>query len=124
MFGFVKRMFVSAMMRFGCNLTSTKPLECISTNNQAWKVRTGIANVNNEGPVFYHFIIKASKCSCTYNNINDPYAKFCVLDVIENINIKVFNIISKSIETRHIKWQKTFKCKCRLDASVCNNKQR
>ena len=27
-------------------------------------------------------------------------------------------------ETRHIKWHETCKCKCRLDVSVCNNKQR
>ena len=27
-------------------------------------------------------------------------------------------------ETRHIKWHETCKCKCRLDASICNNKQR
>ena len=27
-------------------------------------------------------------------------------------------------ETRHIMWHKTFKCICRLTASVCNNKQR
>ena len=27
-------------------------------------------------------------------------------------------------ETRHIKWHETSKCKCRLDASVCNKKQR
>ena len=26
-------------------------------------------------------------------------------------------------KTRHIKWHETCKCKCRLDASVCNNKQ-
>ena len=26
-------------------------------------------------------------------------------------------------ETRHIKWHETCKCKCRLDASVCNSKQ-
>ena len=26
-------------------------------------------------------------------------------------------------ETRHIKWHETCKCKCRLDANVCNNKQ-
>ena len=32
--------------------------------------------------------------------------------------------MSKTNETRHIKWHKTCKCKCRLDASVCNNKQR
>ena len=27
-------------------------------------------------------------------------------------------------ETRQIEWHETCKCKCRLDASVCNNKQR
>ena len=27
-------------------------------------------------------------------------------------------------ETRQIKWHETCKCKCRLDASVCNNKKR
>ena len=27
-------------------------------------------------------------------------------------------------ETRQIKWHKTCKCKCKLDASICNNKQR
>ena len=26
-------------------------------------------------------------------------------------------------ETKHIKWRKTCKCKCRLDVSVCNNKK-
>ena len=31
--------------------------------------------------------------------------------------------MSRTNETRHIKRQETFKCKCRLDASVCNNKQ-
>ena len=38
------------------------------------------------------------------------------------MNVKVFNLISRTNETRHIKWHKT--CKCRLDASVCNGKQR
>ena len=27
-------------------------------------------------------------------------------------------------ETRYIEWYETCKCKCRLDVSVCNNKQR
>ena len=33
-------------------------------------------------------------------------------------------LISRTIETRHIKWHETCKCKCRLDVSVNNNKQR
>ena len=32
--------------------------------------------------------------------------------------------MSRTNETRHIKWHKTCRCKCRLDASIYNNKQR
>ena len=40
------------------------------------------------------------------------------------INLYFFLLVSKQvIETRHIKWQETCKWKCRLDASICNNKQ-
>ena len=30
-------------------------------------------------------------------------------------------LMSRTNEKRHIEWHKTCKCKCRLDASVCNN---
>ena len=43
---------------------------------------------------------------------------------MKDLNVKVFNLMSRANETRHIKWHGTCKCKCRLDASVCNNKQR
>ena len=93
-------------------------------NNQACKVRPEIINVNSNEPVFYPFSIKTSKCSGSCNNINDPYAKICVPDVVKDLNVKVFNLMWRTNETRHIKWHETCECKCRLDASVCNNKQR
>ena len=58
------------------------------------------------------------------NTISDPYAKLCVPDTIKDINAKVFNLMSRTVDTRHIEWHKTCQCKCRLDAGVCNNKQR
>ena len=106
------------------NQLSTNQLSCISMNNQECKVRPEIINVNSDEPVFYPFSIKTSKCSGSCNNINDPYAKMCVPDVVKNLNVKVFNLMSRTNETRHIEWHETYKCKCRLDASVCNNKQR
>ena len=124
MFRFVKQIFISAMMFFGCNLSSANLLECVSISNQECKVRPEIVNVNSNEPIFYPFSIKASKCSGSCNNINDPYAKLCVSDVVKKLNVKVFNIMSRNNETRHIKWHETCKCKCRQDASVCNNKQR
>ena len=45
----------------------------------------------------------------------------CVRDVVKNINIKVFNLMARTNERRYIKWHET--CKCRSDASICNNKQ-
>ena len=58
------------------------------------------------------------------NNINDSYTKICVPDVVKNLNVKVFNLMSRTNETRHKKWQETCKFKYRLDAIVCSNKQR
>ena len=37
--------------------------------------------------------------------------------------MKFFNLMSRTNETRYIKWHETSKCKCRPDASACNNKQ-
>ena len=93
-------------------------------NNQECKARLQILKANSDEPVFYHFRIKTSKCSGSCNNISNPYAKMCVPDIAKNLNVKAFNLMSRTNETRHIKWHETCKCKCRLDASVSNNKQR
>ena len=86
------------------SFTSVNSLSCISMNNQEWKVRPKIVNVNSDGPVFFPFSIKTSKCSGSCNNINDSYAKICVPDVVKNLNVKVFNLMSRTNEIRHIKW--------------------
>ena len=104
--------------------TNANSLSCILMSNQTCKARPEIINANSNNPVFYPFSIKTSKCSGNCNDINDPYAKICVPHVVKNINVKVFNLMSRTNETRHIKWHEMCKCICRLDAIVCNNKQR
>ena len=91
-------------------------------NNQECMIRPEIITINSNKPTFDPYNIEICKCSRSCNDINDPYAKLCVPNVVKNINIKAFNPMSRTNETRHIKWYKTCKCKCRLDASVCNNK--
>ena len=86
-------------------------------------VRPEIVNVNTNKPLFYPLSIKTSKCSGSCNNINDPYSKLCVPDMVKNWNVNVFNLMPRTNKTRHIKWHETCECNCRLDASVCNNKQ-
>ena len=116
MFGFVKQIFVSVMMFFGCNvsnvnLLNTVQMKCVSVSNQECKVRPEIININSNEPTFYLYGIKVNKWSGSCSNINDPYLKLCVSDVVKNINIKVFNLMSRINETRHIKRHETYKCK-------------
>ena len=119
---------MSAALLNAISLSSTQlsaiPLKCVSMTNQKCKIRPEIVNFNSDEPVFHPFSIKTSKCSGSRNNINDLHAKMCVPDVIKNINIKLFNLISRTNETNYTKWHETCKYKCRLDANDCNYKQR
>ena len=67
-------------------------------NNQECKTRLQVVNVNGDEPVFFPFSIKISKCNGSCNNINHPYAKICVPDVVKNLNVKVFNLMSRTNE--------------------------
>ena len=49
-------------------------------------------NINSNEPLFYPYRIAVSKCSCSRNDINNPYANFLVPDIVKNINIKMFNL--------------------------------
>ena len=57
--------------------------------NRECKVTSEIINIKSNNPMFYPFSIKINKCSGNCNNINDPYARICVPDVIKNLNVKV-----------------------------------
>ena len=48
--------------------------------------------------MFFPFSIKINKCSGSCDNINDPYAKLYVSDIVKNLNVKVFNLMSKTNE--------------------------
>ena len=124
MFGFIKKFFFREMTFFSYNALNTVPLKCVSMSNQECKVRPVIVNINSDESSFYPYSIQIKKCSGSCNNINDPYTKLCVPNVIKYMNVKVFHLMSRTNETRHMKWYETVKCKCRLDASICNNKQR
>ena len=117
MFGFIKMCFFAAMMLFNCNELNAIPLKCVSMNNQECKIRPEVININSNEPSFYPYSIFIKNCSGSCNNI-DPYAKLCVPDVVKNINIKVFNLMPRTNEARHISQHETCKCNCRLNASV------
>ena len=119
MFRFVKKAFFTGLtILSSIDLLTVTPLRCLSMTNKECKVRPEIVSVISDEPVFYPFSIKTSKCGGSCNNINDPYAKMCVSDVVKNLNVKVFNLMSRTNETKQIELHETCKYISRLDPGI------
>ena len=99
--GLLKSVFLTRLAFLSIS-TGVNLLSCISMSNQECKVRPQILDVNGDNPVFFPFSIKTSKCSSSCNSINNPHAKLCVPNIIKNLNFKVFNLMSRTNETRHL----------------------
>ena len=103
MFELIKKAFFAGLtILSSVNPLNLTQLKCVSMTNQECKVRPEIVNVNSDESVFYPFSIKTSKCCGSCYNINDPFAKMCAPDVVKNLNVKVFNLVSRTNGTRYI----------------------
>ena len=111
-FRFVKKVFFIGLTVLS-HFTNAILLSCIPMKNQESKTRPQVVNANSNNPIFDPFSNKTSKCSGNCNNINNPYAKICAPDVIKDLNVEVFNLMSRTNEARFIKWHET--CKCKVD---------
>ena len=107
------------------NIVKTKPLECVSVNNQKCMPRRKILDVN-EGvgeALFYPYNVQVNNCSGSCNTLDNIIEKLCVPNVIKRLNMKVYNFLTMLNETRNVLWHESCKCVCKLNSSVCNNKQ-
>ena len=99
------------------NIIKTKALECVSVVNQKCMPRPKILDVN-EGvgeALFYPHNVQVNKCSGSCNTLDNPIEK--------GLNMELYNFLTMLNETRNVKWHESCKCVCKLNSSVCNNKQ-
>ena len=100
-------------------------LECVSVINQKCMPRPKILDVN-EGvgeALFYPYNVLVNKCSGSCNTLDNPMTKICVPNVIKRVNMQVYNFLMRLNETRNVLWHESCKCVCKLNSSVCYNKQ-
>ena len=69
----------------------------------------------------YNVLVNKSSGSC--NTFDNAIAKLCVPNVIKSVNIKSYNFLMKLNKTRSVLWHESCTCVCKLNSSVCNNKQ-
>ena len=90
-------------------------------NNQECKINPQIININKDNLFFYPYSTQVNKCSGICNNINSKDAKLYVSDVVQDINLKLFNIVLRTNETRHIKWHENVNADQMQEFVVINN---
>ena len=107
------------------SIIKTKALECVSVINKKCMPRPKILDVN-EGigeALFYLYNVQVNKCSGSCNTLDNPMSKICVPNVIKGVNMQVYDFLMRLNETRNVLWHESCKCVCKLNSSVCNNKQ-
>ena len=100
-------------------------LECLSLINRKCMSRPKILDVN-EGigeALFYLYNVLVNKCSGSCNTLQNPMSKICVLKIIKNLNMQVYNSLMRLNETRNVLWQESCQCVCKLNSTVSNSKQ-
>ena len=58
-----------------------------------------------------------------YYNIHDLSNKVCIPNKTEDLNLRVFNMITEIIESKTLAKHISCECKCKLDGTKCNSNQ-
>ena len=65
-------------------------------------------------------MIKLDSCNRICNTLDDPYDRICGPNKTEDVNSNVFDMITRTNESKtlskHISWD----CKCKFDGKKCN----
>ena len=84
------------------------------------QARPTLVNINSDETLFYPFTVSFNKWGESYYTIGDPYGRVCFPNKVNNINVKVFILMSGVNETRFLVQHESCECKCGLNESVCN----
>ena len=107
------------------SIIKTRALEWVSVINRKCMPRPKMLDVNGGvgEALFYPYNVLVNRCSGCCDMLDNPMAEMCVPNIIKGINMKVYNFLIRLNETCNVLWHESCKCVCRLNSSLCNNKQ-
>ena len=107
MLGLIKKPFI-ALLIFGGSLASTVNVsdytKCKSLINNPCMARLALVNLNpgeyNQRLCYYQFIVNSDRCNIIYDTLDDASRQIRVPNKIEDVNLKVFNVITQINESK------------------------
>ena len=87
-------------------------------------VRPTVTDLNPIELNYYSFMINLNKCSGNCNAADDLSTKICVSGKTEDINVKVFKMVTRINEAKTLIKHISFNFKCRFNSTTCNSNQK
>ena len=84
------------MLCFGGSLATN----FISVNNQQCMARPKLIDLNPDECRYYPFIVSIDRCEGSCNTVEDPFVRAFVPNKMEDVNLKVFNMIKRINESK------------------------
>ena len=72
----------------------------------------------------YPFAVKLDKFVGSCNTLNDLSNKVCVPNKTKDLNIHVFNMITRKNESENLAKDISYECKCKFDGRKCISNQK
>ena len=80
-------------------------------------------NEYTQGLRYYPYSVYLDKCKGSCNTLDDLSNKTCVSNKTEDLNLKVFNLITGTNESKKLTKHISYKCKCKFHGWKCNSNQ-
>ena len=75
--------------------------KCVSLNKEPHLTMPTLINLNLIELNYYPFIVSPDKCNASCNVVDGLYIKICLPLETKDINVKVFNMITKIKKLKH-----------------------
>ena len=69
----------------------------------------------------YPFTNSMSRCDGRCNSLEDPFGRICVPNKVEDVNLKVINVIKGTNKWSALLKQTSCECRCESDGRKCNS---
>ena len=89
--------------------------------------RTTLVDLNldeyNRGLRYSPFMVNLHRCNGSFNTLDDPSGRIRVPNKTKEVNLNVFNTITRINDLRTLAKHTSCECKCKFDGRKCNSNQ-
>ena len=125
MFKFIlKKMFIVLLSNI---VNGSNHAKCVSLSNPKCMTQPTLINLHpsecSQEFHYYPLAVKLDRCVRSCNTLNDLYNKVYVPNETNNLNLRMFNMITEINESKTLTKHILCECKCKFDGRKCNPDQ-